>query len=530
MNVLADRNPPLGRRAFLKMTGAISTAALASGAPFAWGQKTTRKPTPPNILFIVAEDMGPTIGCYGDPHIKTPNIDRLAGQGVRFDRAFVTQASCSPSRSSILTGLYPHQNGQLGLGHYGYSMQGGLPTLPKNLQKAGYRTGIMGKLHVNPAKDMPFDYKGIGHGATRDVRKPPADFGAFLETVGDEPFFFYMNVADAHTPFTPQVAGFPTDPVTPEAVQPWNWLGVNTKETRTRVAGYYNCVRRVDLIVGKTLQVLEESGHAEDTLVVFIGDHGPAFCRGKTTCYEAGLRIPFIVRWPGQSPPGAVRRNLVSTVDILPTFLDAARAPLPPDLPGASLLSLLEDADAGWREYLAAEFATHGPTGFFPRRSIRDDRYKLIVNLLAEDRPCPYKSVDGCPGYRLAQKDSYAGTPVRGAYETWVKPPRLELYDLERDPAELTNLAQDPSLAAVRQRLLANLEEWQVATDDPLRDPEQLRKLTAFQDRVTADIRKRVARVREEAKKAGKKPKRRDVQRASAIKPEYFVPPRPKVK
>jgi N-sulfoglucosamine sulfohydrolase len=406
-------------------------------------------------------------------------------------------------------------------------MPRGLTTLPAALKKAGYRTGIMGKLHVNPAEDMPFDYKGIGHGATRDVRKPPADFGKFLDSVENQPFFFYLNVADAHTPFTSQVDGFPETPLTAGQVTPWPWLGVNTPQTRARVAGYYNCVQRVDTILGRVLDVLEKRGLADNTLVLFIGDHGPAFCRGKTTCYEAGLRIPFVVRWPGMTERGAARDNLVSTVDIMPTFLSAAGTAPPPALPGASLLPVLRDGRASWRTTLCAEFATHGPTGFYPRRSIRDTRYKLIWNGLAGDRECPNRSVDGCPAGKLVNTDACKDPVLRKAYQTWFNPPEIELYDLDNDPAELTNLADFSALEGIRKHLLAQLATWQNDTDDPLQDPRQLKALTEFQDRVTAEIRQRVAEVRRKAEEAGAKAARRDVQRASAIKPEYYVPPRP---
>ncbi|MCK5803958.1 MAG: sulfatase-like hydrolase/transferase [Lentisphaeria bacterium] len=246
----------LDRRHFVKGMAGLG-AGLAVGRVAA--QNTA---TRPNILLIVAEDMGPTLSCYGDPQVRTPHLDRLAAQGVRFERAFVTQASCSPSRSSILTGLYPHQNGQLGLSHYGFRMPDGLPNLPSELKKADYRTGIVGKLHVNPAKDFPFDFKGVGHGKTRDVRAPAASFRQFLQDGGAKPFFFYLNFADAHTPFSAQVAGVPEHPTKPDDVKPWDFLGIDSPELRQRVAGYYNSVRRVDEGIGQLMKVLDNPGRA----------------------------------------------------------------------------------------------------------------------------------------------------------------------------------------------------------------------------------------------------------------------------
>ena len=208
--------------------------------------------------------------------------------------------------------------------------------------------------------------------------------------------------------------------------------------------------------------------------MIFVGDHGPPFARGKTTCYEGGLRVPFIVRWPGVSRP-MVSRAMVSTVDIVPTALDAAGRPIPEGLHGHSLRPVVSDPEAPWREYLAGEFHFHGASPFYPRRAIRDGRYQLIHNLRAGEAS-PSTGIDGDQAYRLSQQPRYDGTAVRRAFDTFAHPPEFELYDLETDPSEFDNLSDNPRLAEVRQRLEKALLAWRKETHDPFLEPEFLQQ------------------------------------------------------
>ena len=449
-------------------------AILGGAAGLALGGARAAEPARrSNILLITGDDLGPHLGCYGDGQAPTPNLDGLAEEGVRFELAYVTQASCSPSRSSMFTGLYPHQNGQIGLSHRGYSMREGMQTLSGLLKRAGYRNGVIGKIHVQPVAALPFDYRRTNVQHTRDVRKVAEETGEFIAECGDNPFFLMVNYFDPHRPLVDQVEGIPERPLTPEEAKPFDFLGLDTPKVRQEVAGYYNCAARVDAGVGLLLDALEKSGHADDTLVIFIGDHGPPFTRGKTTCYEAGLRIPFIVRWPGRAQAGHVSRALVSTVDILPTAMAAAGLDAPPGLAGRSLAPLLQGAAVYWRDTLCAEYNTHHAGGYYPRRSIRDERYKLIVNLLP-DRPNPILGVDGCAAWPASRDDRLEGTPIRAVYDRHQRPPAEELYDLQADPVEFHNLAGKPEYAAVQEKLRAALQAWREETSDPLLDPEKL--------------------------------------------------------
>ena len=345
----------------------------------------------PNVLLITSEDNGPQLGCYGDPYVKTPNLDRLADEGVRFGRAFVTTASCSESRAAILTGLYGHQSGQIGLATHRYRMFGPLPNAASLLKRRGYRTGLIGKLHVNPESAFPFDFRPkVGKCNTfarRDVARV-AELAAGFFKAADSPFFLMVNYADAHLPFLRQQHGLPKVPLTANDVRPLPWIGLDTPSLRQSQADYYNCIMRLDTGVGMLLAALADAGLAGNTLVIYLGDHGAQFPRGKLASYESSLHVPLIVRFPGQIPAGQTRPELISTVDLLPTILQATRTAPPPNLAGRSLLPLLSKTDKSWREYLFSEYHGHYPPLYFPQRTVRDQRYKLIVNLL-QDRPNP---------------------------------------------------------------------------------------------------------------------------------------------
>jgi N-sulfoglucosamine sulfohydrolase len=451
---------------------------------------------PPNVLLITSEDNGPDLGCYGDPYAQTPNLDRLAAEGVRFERAFVTTASCSESRASILTGLYGHQSGQIGLASHHYRMFGNTPNIASLLKGHGYRTGIIGKLHVNPAAAFPFDYnpnsRAYNSFSDRDVTKVAASAEKFI-TASKAPFFLMVNYADAHLPFLRQQNGLPEKPLEPDEVRPLPWIGLDTPPLRQASADYYNCMSRLDTGIGLLLETLERTGVAENTLLIYLGDHGAQFPRGKLASYESSLRIPLIIRHPDHSQSDLVRTELVSTVDLLPTILAATGAPPHTDLPGRSLLPLLSGKEkTPWRRYLHSEYHGHYPPIYFPQRTLRDDRYKLIVNLL-QDRPNPIaESFTSMRQISYVSKTDLAAAPayVRRAYATLSESPPVELYDLREDPHEWSNLADDPELAEVKTRLLEQLKVWQQETRDPLTDPANLARLTAEHDAIPLPYKK----------------------------------------
>jgi len=248
---------------------------------------------------------------------------------------------CSPGRASILTGLYPHENGQIGLQTHKYRMFDGIDTLPTLLHESGYRTGRLGKLHIDPEESFTFDMENDPWGFdTRDVYTRAANAREFL-TEDDGPFFLMVNYRDAHTPWIDQYDGLPEDPLTGVDVSVPPSVGIQTDRLSDHAAGYYNCLQRVDTGIGLLLDALESTDQAEETLVIYTADHGAQFSRGKMTCYELGIRLPLIIRWPGETEPGTVRTELTSQIDVMPTILDAADVPIPSDATGKSLRSLL---------------------------------------------------------------------------------------------------------------------------------------------------------------------------------------------
>ncbi len=438
----------------------------------------------PNILLIVSEDNGPALGCYGNTSVTTPVLDRLAAEGIRFSRAYVPQAGCSQSRAAYLTGLYPHQNGQIGLATWKFRLYDReTPNLVRSLKTAGYRTGIIGKLHVNPASAFPFDFSA----------QPNANFGRkaleqyaiegrrFIDA-SEKPFFLSVNYPDAHRPFLPAVDGLPEIPLTGDDVEPLTYMGLDTPQLRQQTADYYNCMTRLDALIGELLRSLDQSGKAGNTLVIYLGDHGADLLRGKRTSYEGGLRVPMILKWPTAFDDrfrGRVVDALVSSLDIMPTLLQLADAPSIPGLAGRSLFPLIETEGGDWRRYLFTEYHLHSAHNYYPQRTVRDERYKLIWNLLPGEIN---------PGFAFTNTKFFEGLEhvieraprdIRLAYERMRRPAEFELYDLESDPFEFRDLSKSVEHSAIAARLKRRLREWRYETADPFLDQSNLRRLQA---------------------------------------------------
>lgn len=464
------------RRKFIEYS---SAAAIAS----TFFSDRVSSATPPNILLITSDDLGQCLGCYGDAIARTPNLNRLASQGIRFINSYVTNSSCSSSRSSLFTGLYPHQTGflppdntpvgQIGLAYKGsgYAMDSSVKTMPQLLKAAGYRTGIIGKLHIFPEASFPFDYKMTGVDM-RNIELVAQRAGEFLAQSSQQPFFLKVSYSDPHHPFYTQINGYPQQPFGTTEVPPFPWQAINTPAVRERMAGYYNGVSRLDAGIGMLLNKLTQLGLANNTMVIFIGDHGPGFARAKLTCYEAGLRVPLMVRWPGRISPNRINDSLVSSVDILPTVLQAAGVNIPQKLAGRSLMQLFQGNKTGWRGILFAEYTSHTRGNFYPRRSIRGARYKYIVNLLP-NRIGAGVNIDQDIAYTESRKLP-VNNAARIAMNTLLKPPAEELYDLVTDPIEFINLATKPEHQERKNFLRTELLKWRQGTADPLLDPAVL--------------------------------------------------------
>ena len=431
----------------------------------------------PNILLIVSEDNGPELGCYGDPYVQTPVLDRLAGAGTLFENAHVPYSVCSPSRAVFLTGLYPVQNGHLGLATHKFAMYEHTPNVFSYLQRAGYFTGLIGKLHVNPesAFSPHLDFREIpgANFGRRNMGEYSKAAAKLFEQSGDRPFFLSINYPDAHYPLHRQQFGLPECPLTGKDVKPLPWVAADSPRLREFTADYYNCMARLDAGIGQLLQELEIAGKAGNTLVIYMGDHGAQFSRGKCSVYEAGTRIPLIFSGPGIESDQR-RTELVSSVDLLPTLLQTAGLTVPVSLPGKSLLPLLEAQNVTWRTYLS-HLTTGGSPGLsYIQFSIRDARWKLIYSPRGqgENRFARAYLQQSNAHFAGGTKPNEISHPE--VYDRFLNPPEWELYDLETDPMEFVNLAEDPVQVGNLARMKKALITWQNTHADPMIDPQNV--------------------------------------------------------
>lgn len=434
----------------------------------------------PNIVLVTADDLGMHLSTYGDPYARTPEFEKLAKESIQFNRAYITQSSCSPSRSTMFTGLYPHQNGQYGLGSmenrkYGYEMHAEVETLPMYLKEAGYRTGVIGKIHVasgNP-NAFPFDFENTGTTRTLNVAAIAKEAGEFFHESEGKPSFLMINYFDPHRhnklpeAFIDQYEGLPQNIQEADEVQAFPFMGFDPKALRAQIAGYYNSIARLDAGIGLLIRELKAQGVWENTLFIFISDHGAPFTFAKTGNYEASVQVPMYISWPAkQNQIGIQTEALVSSIDLLPTILEAADVSIPGNLPGFSLEPLLTgEVDKLDRTYIFTEYTAHTNKHYYPRRAVCGERFKLIHNLQSW-RPNPLRQLGG-RAYSLSRK---SGVPqsTKDLYDKWVQPPEFELYDLENDPNEFNNLSGVPEYATVEAELKDALSTWRKETGDPI--------------------------------------------------------------
>lgn len=445
----------------------------------------------PNILLIVSEDNSEDLGVYGNKIVYTPNLDSLAKNGVRFTNAYTSYSVCSPSRSSIFTGLYPYQNGQLGWATHHYGLYEEIKVLPQYLDEAGYRTGILGKIHVNPEDRFIFDFAAIpGSNFQKTELESYANNAKKFIDQSEDPYFLMVNFPDAHLPFQNEVEGLPSVRVAPSKIkETLPFVGVNNQRMREVTEAYYNCMNRLDESIG---MLFKSVGDLSNTCIIYISDHGAQFSRGKLTNYEGGLRIPFIMTYPERiNGKGLVRDELVSVIDILPTILDLAGQEIPSALPGISLMRLFEDDPdpSEWRKYLGADGEGASPVFYYPRRSIRGERYKLIHNIDVGRGDFPafhaYANPD-FPSGATAEEIAASEEKIRKAYALWQNPPEWELYDLKNDPWEFENLAEKPDKAEILSEMKRALMAWRETTKDPFLDGKKRDRYTMEMDSVNA--------------------------------------------
>jgi len=457
----------------------------------------------PNIVLITADDMNwDAVGAYGcTTQGTTPNTDRLAAEGIRFEHAHVTIAVCQPSRSTLMTGRYPHRCGGEGFFHLRLPR---VPILPGLLRAAGYQVGILGKVsHSTPysefAWDMVHDMDELGHG------RNPALYGEraalFVRRAVDagRPFFLMANSHDPHRPFygndkaawyeerdvPPAVA--PSKRFTPDEVPVPGFLP-DLPDVRLEISEYYGSVRRCDDTVGAILNVLRRTRCEGNTIVVFLSDNGMAFPFAKTNCYLHSTRTPWIVRWPDVIQAGRVDgEHFVSGIDLLPTLLDAAGIEPPAAVDGVSFLPLLRGQAQAGRDLVFTQFHQTAGRRNYPMRCVQSRRFGYIFNPWSDgERVFRNESQSGRTMNAMraaAESSEYIASRV----ELFLHRVPEELYDFRNDPDALHNLIGVPEYADERDRLCARLEAWMEETDDPALEAFRNRESRAALDGFMAD-------------------------------------------
>jgi arylsulfatase A-like enzyme len=405
------------------------------------------QPRPPNILYLHSHDTGRYVQPYGH-QVPTPNIQRLADQGVLFRKAFCAAPTCSASRACLLTGQYGHSNGMLGLAHRGWSLNDYRQHIVHPLRDAGYHSVLIGEQHIAKRPDI------IGFDTVLKIETTHVETVApvAIEIINEpiaEPFFLSVGFFETHRDWL----GPPSVRDAIYSVPPANLPDVLA--TRRDMAAYKASARSLDQGVGEVLEALDEQGLAERTLIIFTTDHGLAFPGSKATLFDRGLGVMLIVRGPGGFTGGRVNDALVSHLDIYPTVMELADIDPPAFLQGHSLLPLVRGETNALREVLFAEMTWHA--AYEPQRAIRSERFKYIRRFGERETPV-LVNCDDSPSKTLLIEHGWGRRKV--AFE--------QLYDLVFDPNEASNLVEDPAYAQTVAQLRAQLERWMLDTEDPL--------------------------------------------------------------
>ena len=432
------------------------SAALCLFAILVLSDSLARAERPNFVLFITDDISQEDFGCYGNEVAKTPNLDQIAAEGIRFTNAYLTCSSCSPSRCSLITGRYPHNTGACEL-HT--SLPDGHFLFPKALREAGYYTALSGKHHMGNNVDHAFDEisKGKGPGKEEDwvelLKKRPKD----------KPFFFWFASSDAHRDWKTNDDAPTFDP----AEIPVPPYLVDSETTRKDLANYYHEVSRTDTYAGKIREELDNQGITGDTYFFYLSDNGRPFPRCKTRLYDSGIKSPLIISCPGKITP-AVSQSLVSVnIDIGPTILELAGIDQSPRMQGVSLTPLFADAQATVRDFVFSEHNWHVMQA--NERMLRHGKYLYIRNYYPELQSMCVESAPNFPSGQDLWDAHAAGTLTKDQGDIFLVPrPSHELYDVNADPHQLKNLAGETAFKSQVAQLGKILDQWRDETKDSL--------------------------------------------------------------
>ena len=470
----------LSRRTFLGRAGRLAAVWAGVGA---LGAVRGAEQARPNVLIIMADDCTHSdLPVYGGQNAVTLNIDRLASDGLVFNQAYLASAMCQPCRAELYTGLYPMGNG-CAWNHS--ASRPGVTSMPHHLKALGYRVGLAGKVHVEPASVFPFEtVRGFDANCVRNPTRPHDTryIREFMTRRADEPFCLTVALVEPHVPW---VMGDASKYPPKQLKLPPNIA--DTPRTREDFGRYVAEITYMDEQVGEIFDVLEACGHADDTLVLFTSEQGSQFPGCKWTNWDTGVHTALIARWPGKVAAGRRTDALVQYADVLPTLVDATGGkPAGHAYDGTSFLSVLLGKKTRHREYV---YGMHNnlPEGpAYPIRTISDGQYRYIRNL-RPDEIYIEKHLMGWSGTGELN-NPYWATWVREAWaddhtyeltKRYLHRPAEQLYHTADDPYELTNLADDPGLASIKARLSAALDRWMKEQNDPGAAQDTMKALEA---------------------------------------------------
>ena len=458
-----------------------------------------------NILFVTVDDMNcDSMGAYGcELQDTTPHMDQLASEGLRFEYAHVQVGNCMPSRNVLYSGRYPHNNRVEGF----YQVKDpDYPHLVDLMKAAGYFTAIRGKVsHSTPYHPYAWDLVLDDADATSAPKNVQSYFtstqlGIAAAGKAEKPFCLVVNISDPHKPFYGQskqgrVAADSNKPsrVFTADEAPVPGFLPDHPEVKQELALYYSTVRRADDCLGMVLKALNESGQRDNTVVMFLSDHGMPLPFAKTQLYHHSTRTPWIVRWPGVTQPNRVdNQHMISAIDFLPTLLDITGQPHPLKLEGRSFLPLLKGQSQAGRDVVFKEYNENAGGGRHPMRAVQSKRFVYLFNPWANGDRVMKTATTGTRTYRVMQQLAKTDPAVAARLDLFEHRVLEEFYDCKNDPDALHNLIDDPRFQAEIQRHRTLLEQWMERSGDHL--------LETFQRRDDANVRATyMARVEQES-------------------------------
>ncbi|WP_221392957.1 sulfatase [Dyadobacter sp. NIV53] len=439
---------------------------LAASALFAFRsseyERAEKGPEPvkPNIVIIMADDLDSRqLSCYGGQNLKTPHIDDLAVQGLKFNNIYASEAMCVPTRASLFTGLYPVHHGSFQNHKPVYD---NLKSVGHYLADLGYKVGLTGKDHVTKPKNVfPFDIiQGFEPNCVSPTDEYQLDDVKKYITASDKPYCLFVMSINPHTPWT---SGDTTEFDKNKLKLPADW--VDTPVTRRQYVKYLAEIRRLDNQVGDITNLLRETGQDKNTIVIFLGEQGAQFPGAKWNLWDSGQKSSMIVKWPGKTKASAETGAIVQYEDITPTLVDIAGGKPVAGLDGKSFLPVLSGKSRIARSY-AYGIHNNIPEGDpYPIRSIRDNRYKLILNLAADtqyynrfmmNREKPDRNTVWFSWIEKADKNAEA----KKITNRFVNRPPVEFYYIHKDPYEQNNLANDPAYKKIIADYTQKLHAW----------------------------------------------------------------------